>query len=191
VIGLIAAAAFSGRGGDDKSTGNSQNASSSSDAPSSGSTADPAKEQAKDLDKLLKDSNNSRSEVIDAVNDIRGCDNLGDAAETLRGAAGKRNDLVSRLAGLDLDKLPNHAKLTASLNKAWASSASADNHYASWADQVAAKKGCHKGQARVTEERRVGDRESGDATAAKKEAAGMWNSLASKYGLTRHDSTQL
>lgn len=45
-------------------------------------SADPAEAQAKGLDALLGDSNNSRSSVIGAVNSIKSCSNLGGAART-------------------------------------------------------------------------------------------------------------
>jgi hypothetical protein len=191
VAGLTAGAVLSGGGGGGSSDDHSQNASSSSQAPSTAPARDPAKAQAQALDKLLKDSNTNRSAVIQAVGSIRTCDNLSQSAQSLRDAAGHRNDLVSRLSRLSVDKLPDHAALTSALNRAWASSASADNHYAQWADQVAGRHGCHKGHARVTRELQLGDRASGDATHAKQEAVGLWNAIARKYGLTVRQSTQL
>ncbi|MFF3541213.1 hypothetical protein ACFYXD_05070 [Streptomyces platensis] len=154
-------------------------------------TTDPAESQAKGLDALLGDSNNSRSSVINAVNSIKTCHNLGGAAKDLRAAAGQRNDLVKRLQQLPVDKIPNHDRLTAALTKAWQSSASADNHYAAWAGQVGGKKGCHKGKARITRQTAQGNAASGQATLAKKQAAQIWNPLAKKYGLTERRPEQL
>ncbi|MFH8630230.1 hypothetical protein ACH4CC_10190 [Streptomyces lydicus] len=154
-------------------------------------TTDPAEAQAKGLDALLGDSNNSRSSVIGAVNSIKSCDNLGGAANDLRAAAGQRNDLVKRLQQLPVDKIPDHAQLTAALTKAWQSSAAADNHYAAWAGQVGGKKGCHKGKARVSRQTAQGNAASGQATQAKKQAAQLWNPLAKKYGLTERRPEQL
>jgi hypothetical protein len=154
-------------------------------------TADPAEEQAKKLDALLGDSNNSRSAVINAVRDIRNCDNLPGAAKNLKDAANQRNQLVSRLQGLPLDKLPQHAELTAALTTAWKSSAAADNHYAAWAGQVAGKHGCHKGHARNTGQTSQGTAASGSATKAKEQAAGLWNPIAQKYSLRTHQAGDL
>ncbi|MEV0603501.1 hypothetical protein AB0I82_29980 [Streptomyces sp. NPDC050315] len=156
-------------------------------------TADPAEVQAKELDALLKDSNNSRSAVIGAVANIKSCTKLGAAAKDLRDAAGQRNDLVTRLGKLSTDQLPDHIELTTALTNAWKSSAAADNHYATWADQVAhaGKKGCHKGKARGTKAAVAGNTASGQATTAKKEAAKLWNPIATKYGLTEHSPEQL
>ncbi|SEB70746.1 hypothetical protein SAMN05428945_0929 [Streptomyces sp. 2224.1] len=154
-------------------------------------SADPAEAQAKGLDALLGDSNNSRSSVIGAVNSIKTCSNLGGAAKDLRAAAGQRNDLVKRLQQLPVDKIPNHAQLTAMLTKAWQSSAAADNHYAAWAGQVGSKKGCHKGKARPSRQAAQGNAASGQATTAKKQAAQIWNPLAKKYGLSERRPEQL
>lgn len=161
------------------------------DAPKQPSS-DPAEAQAKGLDALLGDSNNSRSSVIGAVNNIKKCDNLDGAAKDLRAAAGQRNDLVKRLQQLPVDKIPNSGQLTAALTKAWQSSAAADNHYAAWADQAGGgKKGCHKGKARGTQQAAQGNAASGQATQAKKQAAQLWNPLAQKYGLTERRPDQL
>ncbi|RNF82109.1 hypothetical protein EEJ42_45760, partial [Streptomyces botrytidirepellens] len=193
IAGLAAGAALSAGGDDEKKDDNttlgSSEPSATEDEPSK--TADPAEPQAKALDALLKDSNNSRSAVINAVNNIKSCKALPKAASDLRTAARQRNDLVTRLGKLTVDKLPNQAQLTASLTKAWKSSAQADNQYAAWADQARGKKGCSKGQARRTGRVGAAERASGEATAAKRKAAELWNPLAGKYGLTKHEATQL
>ncbi len=156
-------------------------------------SVDPAREQAVELDKLLADSGNSRTSVINAVADVKACRDLGTAAKDLRAAAGQRSRLVTDLSALSVDKLPDHQALTAALTKAWQASASADNHYAAWADQVAGSKGkfCKKGQARATKQTRAGNRASGTATAEKGKAAKLWNTIAKQYGLTERQPTQL
>ncbi|MDA5286574.1 hypothetical protein NOD94_039360, partial [Streptomyces sp. Isolate_45] len=181
--------------------------------------ADPARPQAVQLDKLLADSNDSRAAVIKAVEDIKVCKNLSQASQDLRDAARQRDGLVTRLQELKVDKLPDHAKLTASLNKAWKASADADNSYADWADDVAGDagrdnkpdankddkddkddkgdkddkddKGCKDGKARATDNASDGNRSSGEATKAKESAAVLWNRIAAKYGLTQRDKSQL
>ena len=69
-------------------------------------SADPARAQAVELDKLLADSGNSRSTVINAVADVKGCDNLAQAAKDLRDAAKQRNELVTRLSGVRSTSCP-------------------------------------------------------------------------------------
>lgn len=191
VIGLGAGALMSG--GDDKSDDAKQPVAASSPAaePSTQAAPDPAKPQAEALDKLLADSNSSRSAVIGAVEKAKTCTDLDKAVADLKGAAQQRRDLVTRLKGLSVDKLPENEKLTASLTKAWQASASADDHYATWAAQAKSKKVCKKGRARPTSHYQQANVQSGEATKAKKQAAGLWNAIATKYGLTKHTSTEL
>ncbi|QUW81291.1 hypothetical protein SMIR_21030 [Streptomyces mirabilis] len=193
VLGIGAGAMLSGGGGSDSGKNDSsKNVSATAGATDgSSSAADPAKAQAVALDKLLADSNNSRDSVINAVENVKACNNLDQAASDLRDAAKQRSGLVTRLSGLSVDKLPNNAELTAALNSAWQASASADNHYAAWADQVKGKKGCKKGHARTTGQTAAATQASGTASAQKAKAARLWNSIASTYGLTRRTTTQL
>lgn len=192
VLGLGAGAVLSGGDKDDKGTG--KNVANSSAAPSSqpsAAAADAAEPQAKELDKLLADSNNSRDAVIRSVASIRQCKNLDQAASDLRGAAEQRRGLVTRLQALSVDQLPKHAELTAALTKAWQASASADDHYAAWGDQMKGKKACKGGNARSTPQYSQANAKSGEATIAKREAAGLWNPTAEKYGLSKRQPTQL
>ncbi|WP_393059764.1 hypothetical protein [Streptomyces sp. LN549] len=192
VIGLGAGALLSG--GDDKDEDGKPPvvaASSPAAQPSAKAAVDPAKPQAEALDKLLADSNNSRSAVIGAVEKTKSCTDLDKAVADLKGAAQQRRDLVTRLKGLSVDKLPDNAQLTASLTKAWQASASADDHYAAWAAQAKSKKVCKKGKARTTTQTQQANVQSGEATKAKKQASRLWNVIATKYGLTKRASTAL
>ncbi|MFP8943697.1 hypothetical protein ACLIYM_19995 [Streptomyces fenghuangensis] len=190
--GLAAGAALSGG---DKPAEQPQARSSAPAEPepeqSPSPSADPAQAQAEELDKLLADSNNSRNAVIRSVENIKKCEKLGEAATDLRDAARQRNDLVTRLGEIEIGALPRHQELADALTEAWKASAAADNHYAAWADQVAGKKGCRKGEARVTDRTAQGNKASGDATAAKKKAAGLWNPTARRYGLPERQFSQL
>ncbi|MFF8780784.1 hypothetical protein ACF07W_26225 [Streptomyces sp. NPDC015140] len=195
VVGVGAGAMMAGGGGDDEK---SENQPVSATAPASESasasapeSADPVRQQAVELDKLLAESGTGRTTVINAVGDVKSCDNLPQAAKDLREAAKQRTGLVESLAKLSVDKLPQHTELTTALNKAWQASASADNHYAAWADQTAGKKGCKKGTARTTSHTQAGNRDSGTASKEKATAAGLWNKIAKQYGLTERGPTQL
>ncbi|RZB19774.1 hypothetical protein StrepF001_00210 [Streptomyces sp. F001] len=194
VVGIGAGALLATGGGEEDKDPKTVSAT----APTTGETSaspsvDPAEQQAIALDKLLADSGDSRTTVIKAVNDVKSCSNLAQAAKDLRDAAGQRNGLVTQLSELSVDKLPDNAALTAALNKAWKASAAADNHYAAWADQVAGQRGklCKKGQARSTGQTAAGNRESGTASTQKAEAAKLWNAIAKTYGLTERQPTQL
>ncbi|MEU9982324.1 hypothetical protein [Streptomyces sp. NPDC050856] len=195
VVGLGAGALLSAGGGEDTDarSENTSVAAASSPAPdaSTQTAADPARTQAEALDRLLAESNNSRDAVIRSVESIKACQNLDQAAADLRGAAAQRRGLVTKLQGLSVDKLPDNSALSAALTRAWQASASADDHYAVWATQVKGKKGCKDGHARNTGHTAQANRASGEATAAKQQAAGLWNRIATTYGLTPRQPTQL
>ncbi|WP_343235179.1 hypothetical protein [Streptomyces sp. SID10853] len=192
VVGLGAGALLSG-GSDKKDDKQPVGATATEGSKTPEPAKDPAQPQAVALDKLLADSNNSRSAVIAAVGSIRSCQNLPKAASDLRGAAKQRHELVTRLGTLSVDKLPDHAKLTGALTTAWNASATADEQYAAWAHAVAAnsKKECKHGHAKRTAAAGRGDAASGQATAAKKQASTLWNAIADKYSLTQRRSDQL
>ncbi|MDQ0843460.1 hypothetical protein [Streptomyces sp. V1I6] len=195
VLGLGVGAVMFGDGDEQKDPGPDKNVVADAPAPSQASPTtqapDPAEPQARELDKLLADSNNSRDAVIRSVENIKVCKNLDQATADLKGAAQQRRSLVTRLGALSVDKLPRNAELTASLTKAWQASASADDHYAAWAQQVKGKKGCKDGKARVTGRTAQATAASGEATTAKNAASPLWNSIARKYGLTERRSSQL
>ncbi|TWV40875.1 hypothetical protein FRZ03_21685 [Streptomyces misionensis] len=193
VVGVGAGALLSSGGGSGGTDDNKTVAATSAAPQSSASAVDPARAQAVELDKLLADSGSSRAAVIKSVADVKQCASLDQAASSLRGAAGQRGQLVTRLGKLSVDKLPDNAALTDALTKAWQASASADNHYAAWADQVkgGGKRTCHKGHAKVTGEAQAGNRASGTASQQKAKAAALWNAIAQKYGLTQRQPTQL
>ncbi|MFF8032531.1 hypothetical protein [Streptomyces sp. NPDC016626] len=194
VLGVGAGALLGSGGGDDDGGDRPVSAGATAGGETSASpSVDPVRQQAVELDKLLADSGDSRTAVVNAVGDVKACRDLGQAAQDLRDAAGQRKQLVTDLSGLSVDKLPDHQALTTALTKAWQASASADDHYAAWADQVAGAKGkyCKKGQARTTGQTQAGNRASGTATAEKAEAAKLWNAIARQYGLTERQPTQL
>ncbi|MFB7607748.1 hypothetical protein [Streptomyces gardneri] len=198
VVGLGAGMLLSGEDEKDPKTPG-QNVAASSAAPPSATTAappaekpvDPAEPQAKELDKLLATSNSSRDTVISSVALINQCKDLDKAARDLRGAADQRRGLVTKLRTLSVDKIPNNPALTGALTRAWQASAAADDHYAAWAVQMKAKKACKDGKAKRTNRLAEAEKKSGEATAAKKQAAGLWNPTAVKYGLDKRTPTQL
>ncbi|MCX4982658.1 hypothetical protein [Streptomyces sp. NBC_00572] len=198
VVGLGAGALLSGGDEDKDPKKGPQNVAESSAAPSGQPTtpptekpADPAEPQAQELSKLLATSSSSRDTVISSVESIKQCKNLDKAASDLRGAAEQRRGLVTQLRSLSVDKIPDNPALTAALTKAWQASAAADDRYAAWGDQMKAKKACKGGKARSTNQLAEANKKSGEATAAKKQAASLWNPTAAKYGLEKRTYTQL
>ena len=191
ILGVGAGALLSGGGGKSDDTNKTVAATSAATDGSSSAGTDVAKQQAVALDKLLADSGSSRASVINAVGNVKACNKLGESASDLRDAAKQRGELVTKLSQLTVDKLPDNAALTTALTNAWKASASADNHYATWADQAAGKKGCKKGQARTTGQTAAGNAASGVASNQKVKAAALWNTIAKTYGLTQRQPTQL
>ncbi|MEV8547426.1 hypothetical protein [Streptomyces sp. NPDC051572] len=191
ILGVGAGALLSGGGSKGDDANKTVAATSAATDGSSSAGTDAAKEQAVALDKLLADSGSSRASVINAVGNVKACNKLGDSASDLRNAAKQRGELVTKLSQLTVDKLPDNAALTTALTNAWKASASADNHYATWADQAAGKKGCKKGQARTTGQTAAGNAASGVASNQKAKAAALWNAIAKTYGLTQRQPTQL
>ncbi|MFI2733511.1 hypothetical protein [Streptomyces sp. NPDC018711] len=197
VVGLGAGALLSGGDDEKDPKAGGQNVAASSAAPSASAEqpsekpADPAEPQAQELSKLLATSSSSRQTVIDSVASIDRCKNLDQAATDLRGAAEQRRGLITKLQALSVDKIPDNAALSAALTKAWQASAAADDHYAAWADQMKGKKACKGGHARSTSQKAAANQKSGEATAAKKTAAGLWNPTAAKYGLEKREWTEL
>ncbi|MFF1439874.1 hypothetical protein [Streptomyces sp. NPDC058295] len=193
VVGVGAGAMLAGGGGGEGDDNQTVAASAPATEGSASASTGAAEQQAVELDKLLADSGSSRASVISAVADVKACGNLAQAATDLRDAAKQRSELVTRLSALKVDQLPDHTALTTALTKAWQASASADNHYATWADQVAGSKNksCKKGSARTTSETQAGNRASGTASAQKTQAAKLWNKIARTYGLTERQPTQL
>ncbi|SDN91162.1 hypothetical protein [Actinacidiphila guanduensis] len=195
VAGLVVGALLNSGGGDSHTgtVADSSTTAPSADPSASGSSSDDAaKQQASSLDALLSTSDASRSSVVNAVASIRSCKDLDTAHSDLTTAAGQRKDLVTKLSTLSVDKLPNHAALTDALTKAWQASSAADSHYANWASQAQnGHKVCKGGHARNTGETNAGDRESGTATAEKKKAVKLWNTIAQQYGLTERQYSQL
>jgi hypothetical protein len=163
-------------------------------SPSSSPTEDPMRKQAKALDTLLKDSGGSRSAVVGAVAQTNKCQNLSGSAAALRGAARQRQRLISRLDKLDVNKLENGPNLAAALRGAWSASASADNHYASWADRTderRKKSSCKRGRAPHDAHYRNAVRASGNATREKQKAANLWNRVADRTDLPRRQAADL
>ncbi|MFF7452802.1 hypothetical protein [Kitasatospora sp. NPDC008115] len=153
--------------------------------PTTASVNPEVKAQAQALSDLLGTANDSRQAVIGAVASVQKCDRLPESQQALTAAAGQRRELQSKLAGLKTDKLPNGSQLVEQLNAAWTASATADDEYAAWAGD--AQGGCDP-KKNDNQHYKNAVAASGTATTAKKQAAGLWNTVAGQTGLpTRTD----
>ncbi|MFE2104831.1 hypothetical protein ACFXAF_03000 [Kitasatospora sp. NPDC059463] len=153
--------------------------------PTTASVNPEVKAQAQALSDLLGTANDSRQAVIGAVASVQKCDKLPESQQALTAAAGQRRELQSKLAGLKTDKLPGGPQLVEQLNAAWTASATADDEYAAWAGDAQA--GCDP-KKNDNQHYKNAVAASGTATTAKKQAAGLWNTVAGQTGLpTRTD----
>ncbi|MFD8316012.1 hypothetical protein [Kitasatospora purpeofusca] len=200
VVGAVAAAALVAvlmSGGDDKpgtkpqaapaTTGGGTTAATSQQAPgpTTASVSPEVKAQAQALSDLLGTANDSRQAVIGAVASVQKCEKLPESQQALTAAAGQRRELQSKLSGLKTDKLTGGPQLVEQLNAAWAASATADDEYAAWAGD--AQSGCDP-KKNDNQHYKNAVAASGTATTAKKQAAGLWNTVAGQTSLpTRTD----
>ncbi|RAG82132.1 hypothetical protein DN069_29040 [Streptacidiphilus pinicola] len=146
--------------------------------------------QAQKLSQLLETASSNRSAVINAVADIAACQALPAAQQALTNAAQARGDLVTQLGQLPVSALPSGKQLVADLTTGWQASQQADSHYASWAAESAGP--CQKKHhPKAGGEKAAGDNVSGTATQAKREAAALWNTIASANGLPTKTSDRL
>jgi len=190
--GILVAVLMSGDD-EDKKAGNQPAAKASSAAPAapgSGTAVSPEmKAQAQALSDLLGTASASRQAVVGAVIAVGKCDKLPESQAALTAAAAQRGELVQKLAALKTDQLPDGAKLTEQLQKAWQASATADAEYAAWAGDAIA--GCDPATVKSNPHLKNGNDASGTATTAKTQASELWNAIAGRTGLPNKDKSEL
>lgn len=154
---------------------------------------DSAESQAAAVDDLLGESADERQKVIDAVNAVAACsspESVGAAEEALTAAAGRRDDLVSRLGDLGLDAVDGGAEAAADLKSAWEHSAEADRGFADWASAMSGG-GCAPGSAPHDSDYDRGAASSGEASTAKEAFVDKWNPIADEHGLSRRSANEI
>jgi len=186
---LIAVLASGGDSGGGKAPTAGKTGTSAPATAGTGTAVSPELQaQAKAVSDLISTANSSRQAVIGAVSSVRRCDKLPESQQALTDAAAKRDQLVTGLAGLKVDKLPSGPQLVEQLQKAWQASATADREYAGWAgDSIA---GCDPTK-KDNPHLKAGDEASGTATMAKNQASTLWNAIAAQTGLPTKGSTEL
>ncbi|MFE0462075.1 hypothetical protein ACFW1A_22785 [Kitasatospora sp. NPDC058965] len=193
-VGAIMVAVL-GSGGSDKPKHRDAKPAASTAVTQTGSGGSPsalsadAQAQAQALSGLLGTANSSRQAVIGAVGAIKNCDNPANAQTALDQAATQRKQLLTSLAALKVDKLPTGQQLVDQLNQAWQASESADEAYAAWAGDAVA--GCDPSKQGDNPHRQAGDTASGQASTAKKQAASLWNAIATQASLPNLTESQL
>jgi hypothetical protein len=160
-----------------------------STSPSPSPTQVSERQAASNLAGLLSQSVKDRSSITTAVNDVSSCGpTLSQDPQTLQNAATSRRRLLSQLASLSgRSALP--AAMLQSLTGAWQASAAADQDLGKWAQDEVSKGCTPNDQADANFQAAEGP--DGQATTDKKAFVGQWNSIASRYGLTKYQWNQL
>lgn len=130
-----------------------------------------------------------RSSVNAAYNDVLQCGpNLTQDAQTFSNAVTSRHQLLSELGSMPgRSALPS--QLLSDLTVAWKASIKADTDFAAWAQDQASGSCRPNGQSDPNFQAANGPDQQ--ATAAKKAFTNQWNPLASKYGLTSYEQSEL
>jgi hypothetical protein len=138
---------------------------------------------------LLAQSVTDRSSIVAAANDVMRCGpSLHQDPQTFASAVTSRQNLLGRLASLPgRTALP--APMLAALTSAWQNSIKADQDYAQWAqDEIA--NGCTAND-QTDPNAQAATGPDNQATLGKKTFAGLWDPIATKYGLPAYQWNQL
>jgi hypothetical protein len=162
--------------------------------PSAGSSttaasARPPEQQAADsLSVLLGQSVTDRSAIVSAVNDVNACGpNLSQDVQTFQNAAASRQNLLSQLANLpDRSALPT--PMLQALTSAWQASSQADQDFAQWAQDES--QSCTPNDHSDANYQAASGPDS-QATTNKEAFVSSWNPIATQYGLTTYQWSQL
>ena len=138
---------------------------------------------------MLAQSASDRNAVNNAYHDVLACGSgLAQDAQAFRQAAASRKQLLSQLGTLPGSSALS-AQMVRDLSGAWQASYQADQDLAHWADDENAK-GCTSNDTSDSSyQAAVGP--DNQATADKTAFVGIWNTIASRYGLTTYQEDQL
>jgi hypothetical protein len=176
----------------DGSAGGSANPPASSPQPAASQPSSPplsAEQAARSLARLLAQSETDRAAVNHAFSDVLACGSgLAQDVQTFQHAATSRKQLLSQLAVLPgSPALP--APLRQDLSGAWRASHHADRDYASWAAAENAS-GCTANDTANSWYQAAAGPDS-QATTYKQDFVRLWNSIASQYGLSTYQWSDL
>ncbi|WP_052442446.1 hypothetical protein [Streptacidiphilus neutrinimicus] len=146
--------------------------------------------QATALSALLDTASSNRTAVVNAVASVQACQTLPQDQATLTSAAQDRLSLITKLGQLQVSALPSGTELVAKLTAGWQASQQADSHYAAWAAESAPI--CQKKHhPKEGGESTAAVSASSNATLAKRDAAALWNKIASANNLPTKEPGQL
>src|ERR1022692_172730 len=137
-------------------------------------SATSALSEATAISNLLSAGVASRSVLVTAVNDVMQCTHLSGAVSQIQQSADARQTELNAAKGLSTGALPNDATLKSYLVQALQHSLAADDEYLTWARQEAAS--CQFGS-----QPNIPDNQG--SSKYKTLFVGIWNPIASQYGL--------
>jgi hypothetical protein len=190
VLGIGLGALLSGGGSSASASSDKSGGTAKHGAPAGPGPGDKSAQlaQAQKLSQLLETASSNRQAVIAAVADISHCQALPQAQQTLNSAAQDRADLVTQLGQLQVSALPSGAELVNKLTAGWQASQQADSAYAAWAADSAGP--CQK-KHHPKDGGPGAAAANSNATVAKREAAALWNKIASANNLPTKSPQQL
>jgi hypothetical protein len=144
---------------------------------------------AQNVAQLLARSVADRTAVTSAFSDVLACGSgLAQDVQTFQQAATSRQGLLSQLGTLtDSAALP--AQLLQDLSGAWRASYQADQDYASWSAAENASRCVADDTANSSYQAATGP--DNQATTDKQDFVGLWNPIASQYGLSTYQWSDL
>jgi hypothetical protein len=191
---LLAVAAivfFALRGGGGHGTAATANMPTATATTTSSAASSAAQRQAAaTLSGLLAQSVTDRASVIQAVTGVRSCGaSLHQDGRIFTEAANSRRTLLSRLGNMPGRTLLS-ATMIQDLTSAWQASAQADSDLARWANDETSHR-CTPPKSASDANLQASYVPDAEATTDKKAFARLWNTIASRYGLTNYQWDQL
>ena len=139
------------------------------------------------VNRLLVASEGNRSSVQQAVGQIASCADVTGAVHSLQVAAADREQLISKLGGLDLSALPT--SMVDDLTSSWLNSLDSDVSYSRWGLDEG-RRGCITGDFSDSNYQAAVETD-GQASTSKTAFLTLWDPLAQSNGLPEWQSSEI
>jgi nitrogen fixation protein FixH len=190
VIALAVILLTNKHSGGNSATGSATTSAAPSSKTPARTTSTAQQQAATALSGLLAQSVTDRGDVIDAVVNVRDCGSkLAHDQAVFTKAASNRQRLLTQLANMS-GRSALSAAMLQDLAGAWQASAQADSDLAKWASDELTN-GCRKKTVNSDGNLSASYGPDSQATQDKQAFAGLWDSVASKYGLKTYQESQL
>ncbi|WP_432830430.1 hypothetical protein [Dactylosporangium sp. CA-092794] len=151
-----------------------------------GAVADP-KAQAAAVDAVLDGSISSRTKLNAAIDLVNKCTLIEKAIADMQTVGTERQSQIDSVTRFDLSAIPEGEQLRSMLKEALGFSLAADRSFVPWG-QAQQASGCSGGGQDNYDE---AQRQSKNASDAKNRFLGVWNPVASRYGLRQRSSNDI